>query len=90
MVQLIRGKAGSKVKLEIIPETEDFSERKFVTITRRSEIEEQAAKSRVIEIKEIANNKGSIIDLPAFYIDFNAWRNRDPNYKVAPKMLKQY
>ena len=36
VVQLIRGKAGTKVELELIPgKTEDFSERKFVTITRK-------------------------------------------------------
>ena len=84
VVQLIRGKAGSKVKLEIIPgKTEDFSERKFVTITREEvKLEEQAAKSRVIEIKRnLQTIKVGIIDLPAFYIDFNAWRNRDPNYR---------
>ena len=53
MVQLIRGKAGTKVELELIPgKTEDFSERKFVTIVREEvKLEEQAAKSRVIEIK---------------------------------------
>ncbi len=88
VVQLIRGKAGSKVKLEIIPgKTEDFSERKFVTITREEvKLEEQAAKSRVIEIKRnLQTIKVGIIDLPAFYIDFNAWRNRDPNYRSSSK-----
>ena len=53
VVQLIRGRAGTRVQLELIPgKTEDFSERKFVTITREEvKLEEQAAKSRIIEIK---------------------------------------
>ena len=88
VVQLIRGKAGTKVELEIIPgKTEDFSERKFVIITREEvKLEEQAAKSRIIEIKkDLQTIKIGIIDLPAFYIDFNAWRNRDPNFRSSSK-----
>ncbi len=88
VVQLIRGKAGTKVELELIPgKTEDLSERKFVTITREEvKLEEQAAKSRVIEIKRnLQTIKVGIIDLPTFYIDFNAWRNRDPNFRSSSK-----
>jgi carboxyl-terminal processing protease len=29
--------------------------------------------------------KIGIIDLPTFYIDFNAWRNRDPNFRSSSK-----
>ena len=88
VVQLIRGKAGTKVELELIPgKTDDFSERKFVTITREEvKLEEQAAKSRVIEIeRNMQTIKIGIIDLPAFYIDFTAWRNRDPNFRSSSK-----
>ena len=86
VVRLIRGKAGTKVELELIPgKTEDYGERKFVTITREEvKLEEQAAKSRIIEItKKLQTIKIGIIDLPAFYIDFNAWRNRDPNFRSS-------
>jgi len=88
VVQLIRGKAGTKVKLELIPgKTEDLSERKFVTITREEvKLEEQAAKSRIIELKRnLQIIKIGIIDLPAFYIDFNAWQNRNPNFRSSSK-----
>ncbi|MDB4850534.1 carboxy terminal-processing peptidase, partial [Gammaproteobacteria bacterium] len=88
VVQLIRGKAGTQVELELIPgKTEDFSERKFVTITREEvKLEEQAAKSRIVEIqRNLQTIKIGIIDLPAFYIDFKAWRNRDPNYRSSSK-----
>ena len=88
VVQLIRGKAGTKVELELIPgKTDDFSERKFVTITREEvKLEEQAAKSRVIEVeKNMQTIKIGIIDLPTFYIDFTAWRNRDPNFRSSSK-----
>ena len=88
VVQLIRGKAGTKVELEMIPgKTEDFSERKFVTITREEvKLEEQAAKSRIIEVKRnMQKIKVGIVDLPAFYIDFKAWRDRDPNFRSSSK-----
>ena len=88
VVQLIRGKAGTKVELELIPgKTEDFSERKFVTITREEvKLEEQAAKSKIVEIKrDLQTIKIGIIDLPTFYIDFNAWRNKDPNFRSSSK-----
>ncbi len=88
VVQLIRGKAGTKVQLELIPaKTEDFSERKFVTIVREEiKLEEQAAKSKVIEIqRNLQTIKIGIINLPAFYIDFNAWQNRDPDFRSSSK-----
>ncbi len=88
VVQLIRGKAGTKVELELIPgKTEDFSERKFVTITREEvKLEEQAAKSRVVEIqRNLQTIKIGIIDLPTFYIDFKAWRNGEPDYRSSSK-----
>ena len=88
VVQLIRGKAGTKVKLELISgKTEDLSERKFVTITREEvKLEEQAAKSRIIEIQRNSQTiKVGIIYLPTFYIDFKAWRNRDPEYRSSSK-----
>ena len=92
VVQLIRGKAGTKVELELIPgKTEDFSERKFVTITREEvKLEEQAAKSRVIEInRNLQTIKIGIIDLPTFYIDFKAWQNRDPNFRSSSKDVEK-
>ena len=88
VVQLIRGKAGTKVELELIPgKTEDFSERKFVTITREEvKLEEQAAKSRIVEIqRNLQTIKVGIIDLPTFYIDFKAWLNREPDYRSSSK-----
>ena len=88
VVQLIRGEAGSKVELEIIPaKTEDFSERKWVTLTREEvKLEEQAAKSLVIDVPyNEANLKIGIINLPTFYIDFNAWQSRDPNFRSSSK-----
>ena len=88
VVQLIRGETGTKLELEIIPaKTEDLSDRKWVSLTREEvKLEEQAAKSKIVEIP---HNEGylkiGIIDLPAFYIDFKAWRDRDPDFRSSSK-----
>ena len=86
VVQLIRGKKGTKVELEIIPaNSEGFGERKKVELIRDEvKLEEQAAKSKIFTINNngLTKNLG-IITLPTFYIDFNAWRMRDPNFRSS-------
>ena len=91
VVQLIRGEAGTQLELEIIPaKTEDLSDRKWVLLTREEvKLEEQAAKSLIIDASQGEDNfKIGIIDLPAFYIDFNAWRDRDPDFRSSSKDVK--
>ncbi len=88
IVKLIRGDAGTEVELEIIPSKSlESSERKFVTLVREEvQLEEQAAKSKIISIdSESRNYRVGIIELPAFYIDFNAWRERDPNFRSSSR-----
>jgi|TARA_B110000438_G_scaffold236435_1_gene233529 carboxyl-terminal processing protease len=88
VVQLIRGEAGTQVELEIIPaKTEDLSDRKWVLLTREEvKLEEQAAKSLIVDMPYSGGNlKIGIIDLPAFYIDFNAWYARDPKFRSSSK-----
>ena len=88
IVKLIRGDAGTKVELEIMPSKSlESSERKFVTLVREEvQLEEQAAKSKIISIdSESRNYRVGIIELPAFYIDFNAWRERDPNFRSSSR-----
>jgi len=88
IVKLIRGDAGTEVELEIMPSKSlESSERKFVTLVREEvQLEEQAAKSKIISIdSESKNYRVGIIELPAFYIDFNAWRERDPNFRSSSR-----
>ena len=88
IVKLIRGDAGTEVELEIMPSKSlESSERKFVTLVREEvQLEEQAAKSKIISIDSDSRNyRVGIIELPAFYIDFNAWRERDPNFRSSSR-----
>ncbi len=92
IVRNIRGEPQSKVELEIIPaDSEDDTERKNVLITRETvELKEREAKSKIVNIsRENKDYKIGIIDLPSFYIDFQAWQEKDPNYKSSSKDVKK-
>tara|TARA_B100001971_G_scaffold134341_1_gene124149 strand:- start:1205 stop:3382 length:2178 start_codon:yes stop_codon:yes gene_type:complete len=67
VVQLIRGKKGSDVKLTIIPAGAE--ERKVITITRDIvKLEDQLAKAYIVERKRDGKTeKLGIINLPGFY-----------------------
>ena len=91
VVQKIRGEPQTLVTLEIIPgDAEDNSVRKIIEIEREIvELEERAAKSKIYSLNKNGNEyKIGIIDLPSFYLDFEAWQARDPNYKSSSKDVK--
>ena len=82
VVDLIRGESGTQVEIEFISSDSADKSRKLVTLTREEiKLEDRAAKSKIIETED--GNKIGIIDLPSFYIDFNAYQNRDSNYRSS-------
>ena len=82
VVVLIRGESGTQVEIEFISSDSADNSRKLVTLTREEiKLEDRAAKSKIIETED--GNKIGIIDLPSFYIDFNAYQNRDSNYRSS-------
>ena len=88
VVELIRGKKNSRVRLEVIPGTSKVGDKtKIVTITRdKVKLEEQAAKSKVIELQQGDKKfRAGVITVPAFYMDFEAYRQRDPNFKSTSR-----
>ncbi len=92
VVDLIRGPKGSVVRLEILPaNTADIHQTKIVRIERNTvKLEEQAASSEIIEIQHgIKNYRLGIIEIPAFYADFEAIRAGDPDYKSTTRDVKK-
>jgi carboxyl-terminal processing protease len=92
VVQLIRGPKGSVVRLQVIPvsaKTDD--EVTVIKIVRdKVKLEEQSAKKKVLDIyHDDKLSRIGIIDIPAFYIDFEALRNGDPNYKSTTRDVKK-
>lgn len=92
VVELIRGPKDSTVRLEVIPaKSKATDERKVITIVRNKvKLEEQAAQKRVLEIPNGEQTlKVGVIDIPAFYIDFEAMRRGDKDYKSTTRDVKQ-
>lgn len=88
VVDLIRGEKDSLVRLEIIPSKgESAGNSREISIVRdKIQLEEQAAKAQVIEVNnEAGNYRIGVIDIPTFYLDVEAYHNRDPNFKSTTK-----
>ncbi|MBV6290068.1 carboxy terminal-processing peptidase [Pseudomonas aegrilactucae] len=93
VVKLIRGPKGSVVRLEVIPASNAPNDQtsKVVSITREAvKLEEQAAKKSVLNLKQDGRDyKLGIIEIPAFYLDFKAFRAGDPEYKSTTRDVKR-
>lgn len=93
VVKLIRGPKGSKVRLEVIPASNAPSDQtsKVVSIIREAvKLEEQAAQKSVLKLQhEGRDYKLGVIKVPAFYLDFKAYRAQDPNYKSTTRDVKR-
>ena len=93
VVKLIRGPKGSVVRLEVIPASNAPNDQtsKVVSITREAvKLEEQAAKKSILNLKQDGKNyKLGVIEIPAFYLDFKAYRAGDPNYKSTTRDVKK-
>lgn len=81
-VALIRGKKGTQVRLDILPaESGVDAKPQQVVITRdKVKLEEQAAQKRIIEVDD---RRIGVIELPTFYLDFEARRRGDPDARSA-------
>ena len=88
VVDLIRGKKGSTVHLEI---SSTSDKPKIVSIVRdKVKLEEKSAQSDIIHIKSKDKDyKLGVIEIPAFYMDFQAYRKRDPNFKSTSRDVKK-
>ena len=93
VVKLIRGPKGSKVRLEVIPASNAPNDMtsKVVSITREAvKLEEQAAKKSILKLEQGGRPyKLGIIEVPAFYLDFKAFRAGDPDYKSTTRDVKK-
>ena len=92
VVDLIRGKADTVVRLQIIPAgTLPGNSEKVLNLTRgQVRLEEQAAKSEIINISRDGRDWSiGVIDVPSFYRDYRALSNGDKNYASTTKDVKR-
>ncbi|WP_461521540.1 carboxy terminal-processing peptidase [Porticoccus sp.] len=88
VVDLIRGEKDSIVKLDIIPSSGESAgnSREIAIVRDKIQLEEQAAKSEVIEVNsEVGHYQLGVITVPTFYLDVEAYYNRDPDFKSTTR-----
>ena len=93
VVELIRGPKETVVRLEVLPEESGLDGPSHVIDLVRDEVklEEQAAKSRIIEMPDESGRvrKVGVIDLPVFYLDFNGRAMNRPDYRSSSRDVKR-
>ncbi|WP_248282234.1 carboxy terminal-processing peptidase [Mucilaginibacter robiniae] len=90
-IALIRGTKGTVVRLKLLPKGTGASDKPhYVEMVREKIVlKDQLARK---EIRTYNSNgktmKIGIINVPAFYIDFNAYRAKDPNYQSTTRDVR--
>ena len=92
VVDRIRGPKGTTVRLRIIPsESDEYSEKRTVVkiVRDKVKLEDNAAKGEIIEIQgQKESYTLGVIDIPSFYLDINAMRNRDPDFRSTTRDVR--
>jgi carboxyl-terminal processing protease len=92
VVDLIRGPKHSVVRLQIIAaDAVDDHQTKVIQIIRDTvKLEEQAASSEIIQLdKDGQTYKLGVITIPTFYLDIQALRKGDRDYKSTTRDVKR-
>ncbi|MBT6658577.1 MAG: carboxy terminal-processing peptidase [Proteobacteria bacterium] len=92
VVDLIRGAKGTIVRLQIRPDPKSGTpESKLLAITRdQIKLEEQAAQKSIIEIQDgDRRHRIGVIDIPTFYIDFDARARGDENFRSTTSDVRR-
>jgi len=88
VVDLIRGKKGTQVVLEILPAVAGLDGKpERVTLVRdKISIAQQSAQKSIIQTKvDGTTRRVGVISLPVFYLDFDARNRGDADYKSATR-----
>lgn len=92
VVDLIRGPKNTQVRLQVLPKDTgpDGPARTIGLVRNRIVLEEQAAQKSVIEVNTGAQAlKVGVIDLPAFYLDFEARARGDQDYRSTSRDVRR-
>jgi carboxyl-terminal processing protease len=92
VVKLIKGPKGTKVKLQILPGETGINGpvKEIVLVRDKIKLEDQQAKKKVYEFNQNGKNlRLGVITLPSFYMDFEAYQKRDPNYNSTTRDVQR-
>lgn len=91
VVQLIRGKRGTVVRLEVLPAT--GGPKQIITITREKiELKDSEAKGQVFEVGQKPDGnpyRVGVIDLPSFYMDMSGARLGIPEFRSTTRDVRK-
>ena len=91
IVNKIRGKRGSTVRIEIIPAEGGIDgKQKVVTLVRQKvTLEDQAAKYKILDVENDGQaRKVAVITIPSFYEDFDARARGEENFKSVTRDVR--
>jgi len=92
VVKLIKGPKGTEVRLQVLPAQTGVAGPPVVIafVREKIKLEDQAAKKQIITHAVNGKNlKLGVIELPSFYMDFDAYQKGDPNYRSTARDVKQ-
>ncbi len=88
VVDLIRGEAGTTVRLEILPKgaLPGSDNRELALVRNQVKLEESAAKSEIITIDRDGRDfRVGVIEVPSFYRDYEAQQSGDPDFRSTAR-----
>ena len=85
VVELIRGQANTWVRLQV--KSNDGDIHNIAILREKVKLEDQAASKKVIELTDSTNKtfRIGIINVPSFYLDFEAMRRQDPDARSTTR-----
>ncbi len=92
VVDLIRGPKGSTVRLRVLPKgVSPGGDTRVIKLTRNTiQLEDQAAQQKIIEVPGTdLSHKIGIIELPTFYMDFEARMRGEENYRSTTRDVRK-
>ena len=87
VVELIRGPKGTIMRLGLVDNSGDEESSRVIRIKRDTvKLEDQAAKKRVFTLEsELGDVRIGVLEIPTFYVDFNAVRRGDKDFKSTTR-----
>ncbi|HEX5172146.1 MAG TPA: carboxy terminal-processing peptidase [Cyclobacteriaceae bacterium] len=92
VVKLIKGPKGTKVRLLFLPAATGVAgpPTEITLVRDKIKLEDQRASKSVIHYQNDGRDlKLGVITLPSFYMDFEAYQKRDPNYMSTTRDVKR-
>jgi carboxyl-terminal processing protease len=91
VVDQIRGPKDSIVKLEVLPAEVGVGGTTMLVEIKRDKVklEEQAAKKHVIDVPGDPARRIGVVELPAFYLDFQGRARGEPDYRSSTRDVKK-